>query len=182
MLLNHKRSNLNNILCAAILLLGSALVSCSSTKETLGLNKQVPDEFAVVKRAPLELPPNYTLRPPRPGTPRPQEQAPIENAREVVFGAQETSEIHSPSSPEEFLLKEAGAGNIDPDIRTKVDKESSEYVDKNKPVAEKLLDLVNTNDETPASVVDPKKEAERIKSNAEQGKPINDGETPTIEE
>ena len=33
----------------------------------LGFEKSAPDEFAVVKRAPLTLPPEYGLRPPRPG-------------------------------------------------------------------------------------------------------------------
>ena len=31
------------------------------------MGKRSPDEFAVVRRAPLILPPDYGLRPPRPG-------------------------------------------------------------------------------------------------------------------
>ena len=48
---------------------------------TLGLDKQAPDEFSVVARAPLELPPDYSLRPPRAGTLRPQDLTPTETAR-----------------------------------------------------------------------------------------------------
>ena len=44
-----------------------ALSGCSDAKEQLGLTRSAPDEFAVVKRAPLAMPPDYTLRPPRPG-------------------------------------------------------------------------------------------------------------------
>ncbi|MBM3559287.1 MAG: DUF3035 domain-containing protein, partial [Alphaproteobacteria bacterium] len=51
---------------AAVLAL--AVGGCGEdTKRSLGLSKPAPDEFSVVSRAPLSLPPNYTLRPPRPG-------------------------------------------------------------------------------------------------------------------
>ena len=42
-------------------------------KSTFGLNKRAPDEFAVPTRAPLSLPPDYSLRPPEPGAPRPNQ-------------------------------------------------------------------------------------------------------------
>ena len=51
-----------------------ALSACDSAKKQLGIERQAPDEFAVVKRAPLAMPPDYTLRPPTPGAQRPQEQ------------------------------------------------------------------------------------------------------------
>jgi len=41
--------------------------ACSSLKDNLGLEKKAPDEFAVVRNAPLSLPPDYNLRPPKPG-------------------------------------------------------------------------------------------------------------------
>ena len=59
----------------------AALAGCSGTvQEKLGLGKRAPDEFQVVRRAPLILPPDYSLRPPAarrsPGrrrrTPRPR--------------------------------------------------------------------------------------------------------------
>ncbi len=181
MLLNHK--HLKIALCAFTLILGAAtLTACESAKSTLGLEKQAPDEFAVLKRAPLELPPDYSLRPPRPGTPRPQEQEPVNKAREVVFGEQTAPQASQPSNPEESLLLKAGAAEVDPDIRAKVDRESTEYVEDNRPAAQKLLDLVNSDDTPPAVVVDPKAEAERIRENSEKGRPINEGETPTIRE
>lgn len=41
-----------------------ALSACSTlTKEKLGMTKKAPDEFMVVPRAPLSLPPEYDLRP-----------------------------------------------------------------------------------------------------------------------
>ncbi len=43
-----------------------ALTACggSSVKETLGLSRKAPDEFKVVARPPLSVPPQFNLRPP----------------------------------------------------------------------------------------------------------------------
>ncbi len=56
---------MNKVLCTALVLLGVlSLAACSSaTKEKLGIAKKAPDEFMVVPRAPLSLPPEYNLRP-----------------------------------------------------------------------------------------------------------------------
>ena len=47
------------------------LAGCQSTQKALGMSKVVPDEFRVVSKAPLAVPPDYALRPPAPGEPRP---------------------------------------------------------------------------------------------------------------
>lgn len=47
--------------------LGATTAACGSLKEDLGLLKEAPDEFAVVRNAPLSLPPDFNLRPPKPG-------------------------------------------------------------------------------------------------------------------
>ena len=72
--------NLTTNLFKIALLGGLALgvSGCESTRETFGLNKQAPDEFQVVSRAPLSLPPDFTLRVPEPGASRPQHQALLE--------------------------------------------------------------------------------------------------------
>ena len=148
------------------------LMGCEGTKEQLGLNRQAPDEFAVVKRAPLSLPPDYALRPPAPGAPRPQEQAASQQAKAAVLGGVAVSS-GSVSDAERTLLQLAGAEDADPAIRRKVDAETATRVDKNKPVVKKLLSIGD--DEVPARVVDPVKEAERLQEGGE-------GETPSIDD
>jgi hypothetical protein len=37
------------------------LSSCKSTKKTLGLTENMPDEFQVTKVAPLQMPPHFIL-------------------------------------------------------------------------------------------------------------------------
>jgi len=40
------------------------LSSCSSIKKGMGLEKDVPNEFLIEKKAPLVLPPDYKILPP----------------------------------------------------------------------------------------------------------------------
>ena len=54
----------NKNLFTIILLLICSLSSCSSVKKTLGLEKDVPNEFLIEKRDPLTLPPDYNILPP----------------------------------------------------------------------------------------------------------------------
>ncbi|RKK04340.1 DUF3035 domain-containing protein, partial [Teichococcus wenyumeiae] len=60
---------------AAALLLLPLLAGCGQdTARTLGFTRDAPDEFSVVTRAPLSLPPSLGNLPvPRPGSTRPQE-------------------------------------------------------------------------------------------------------------
>lgn len=63
---------------AALLLGGCATL--------FGEENQRPDEFAVARNAPLVIPPDYTLAPPRPGDPRPQAADAQAQALEALFG------------------------------------------------------------------------------------------------
>ena len=72
------------------LLVGTALVSLagcgSGVKQALGIGKDAPDEFAIVTKAPLVIPPDFNLRPPQPGAPRPQTSTPSQQAENMMFG------------------------------------------------------------------------------------------------
>lgn len=160
----------------------AALSACSNAKEKMGLTHRAPDEFAVVKRAPLAMPPDYELRPPSPGAPRPQEEAVEDQARAVVFGGEQqaASRSSSPDSTEEAVLQQTGASAADPSIRRTVDVEAATIKDDNRPVAEKLLGWAKKDKgEAPSSVVDAAAEAERLKQNEEEGRPVTEGQTPT---
>lgn len=169
--------------CLLVLTSSIALLSaCSGTKETLGLNRQSPDEFKVVKRAPLEMPPGYGLRPPAPGAPRPQEQAPETQAKASLLGADAIKTSSAQSDGEAFLLQDAGADIADPAIRQKVNAETVSLKDRNKPVVQKILGVGGGRDETAATIVDAKAEAQRIKQNKDAGRPVTEGTSPSIED
>jgi hypothetical protein len=59
-----------------------------SVQEALGMGKRSPDEFAVVRRAPLIVPPDFELRPPEPGAPRPNIGRTSDQARVALTGNQ----------------------------------------------------------------------------------------------
>lgn len=161
-----------------------SLSACESTKEQFDFSKKAPDEFAVVKRAPLEMPPNYNLPPPTPGASRPQEQATDQLARNVVIGEDATREIaheNNVSEGEAILLQKTGGANANPAIRRAVDKETAEISEDETPGIDKLKKMVGQNVETPAKVVDPAAELNRLKQNQAQGKPLSTGKTPSLD-
>jgi hypothetical protein len=104
------------------------LGGCSSLDRAFGLEKVVPDEFAVVSRAPLAIPPDYSLRPPRPGAAPTQEVSSTTKAHAAIFraGDQQAAlpDADKRSPGENELLKAAGAGTAAPDIRDTITKES----------------------------------------------------------
>lgn len=66
-------------------LAGALLISgCTDLKKAIGLERSTPDEFAVELRAPLEMPPDFDLRPPQPGASRPQDTSSDKLARQVI--------------------------------------------------------------------------------------------------
>ena len=175
--------NKNNILFMAMLFTAVlALPGCSDVKQELGVGRNSPDEFMVVKRAPLTLPPEYTLRPPSdPSEAQPAAQAATQ-AKTTLLGKAETPVVDG--AGEKTLLGKLGVASANPNIRKVIDEENGYISLKSRPVAEKLIfwdDQGPTADDAPSSVVDPQKEAERIKQNKAAGKPINDGTVPVIE-
>ena len=150
-------------------------------KTSLGLEKDAPDEFAVITRAPLEMPSGIALPPPTPGATRPQETTTFQQAEQAVFGDAQRSAPAS-GSAENILLQKAGAQESNPDIRATVNRETAEMKERNVPVAKKLLGLGGVAYDSSATVVDAKKELERLQKNRAEGKPVTHGETPVVEE
>src|SRR5215471_1817760 len=73
------------VFLSAVCLAGaSPIAGCTDLKKSIGLEPTLPDEFAVESRAPLTIPPDFDLRPPTPGAPRPQEKASNQQAKQVI--------------------------------------------------------------------------------------------------
>ncbi len=98
--------------------------------------KSSPDEFAIATKAPLVVPPDYALRPPRPGESRPQELSPSERAQQVLLG--DTSAA-PPTLGEQALLQRAGAFTANPNIRNLLNAETGGRGEKNRSFANQLL-------------------------------------------
>ena len=95
-----------------------------------------PDEFRVVTKAPLTLPPDYSLRPPAPGEPRPQELQPESAARQALIGQRE-GDVRSDG--ERLFVAKAGADHADPLVRYVVDDEFGNLAHKDKSFADYVM-------------------------------------------
>jgi hypothetical protein len=105
----------------ALGLVGLTLAGCGGG----GLNRTRPDEFAVARRAPLVVPPDFALAPPSPGAPRPQEADSSTQALQAMFGGTAPR-----SAPETATLNRAGADRSAPGIRSEVGSPQTSAVDK----------------------------------------------------
>jgi hypothetical protein len=101
----------NFVIVAALAL---SVAGCSGVKESLGATKQSPDETAVTARAPLVVPATFSLKPPQPGAPRPQDANPGMQVQRILGGAPKSSA----ATPGELeLLAASGATQADPNVR-----------------------------------------------------------------
>jgi len=113
-----------------------ALGACGGLGRSAGLSRVTPDEFLTVASAPLSVPPEYGLRPPAPGQPRPQELAPESAARQILLG-QRQSVTRTPG--EQALVTAAGADRADPLARYVVDDEFGDIAHKEESFANRVL-------------------------------------------
>src|SRR3546814_15608101 len=94
------------------------------------------------------MPPEFNLRPPQPGAPRPQEGTAQQRAETVVFGtgqegfgAAGTVQPANISQGETALLSQAGAANADPNIRQIVTQEATDLLVAERSFVDRLLFL-----------------------------------------
>jgi len=159
------------------LVAATSLGGCDAFYRAIGREKVVPDEFAVVSRAPLAIPPDYSLRPPRFGAQRPQEEAPVDQARQTVFRAGEDAKSNLPpaadnrSAGEGELLKEAGAASAPKDIRQLVETDASSTAGMSDGFIDKLAFWRKDEPKLGPTdaVIDPVAESQRIQDQKESG-------------
>lgn len=160
--MTHRFSAIALLCCVLV-----ALSACNKTKQTLGLTRQEgPDEFSVMERAPLSVPPDYALRPPRAGTFEGNNVPAQAQARRIILGS-ETEGDTAPaaaSSATDLVLQKAGADQAQPNIRATLDKETTVLSTQNKTVAEKLLFFTKDKGPavTPAEKLDAREEAQKL--------------------
>jgi len=180
------RSLLLPLTCAAAA--GLMLGGCSAFENLGGAKKVSPDEFKIVSHSPLTMPPNAELRPPRPGEPRPQETSPADQAKEalspVLAGRVQAKTTAGPptgapgDSSEQALIAKAGAGGVDPNIRSQVNRDTRTLAEQDKTWIDSLIFWQDK--PIPGVIIDPEKEQQRLREAQASGKPSS-GATPTIE-
>ena len=162
----------------ALLTVVLVMSGCGATKRALGLEKTVPDEFAVAAPAPLAIPPDFNLRPPAPGADRPQQLSASQQARTALVGRARLQDyLNRGLTPgEASLLAHAGADSVPPQIRDTLDKEVSSFAGEQKAFTDRLVYWR----EGGAVAIDPAAEMKRLSENAAAGKKANDGPIPVI--
>lgn len=138
----------NRVIVATVLVAAAGLAGCQSTQKALGMSKVTPDEFRIVTKAPLVVPPDYALRPPAPGEPRPQELQPESVARNALLGQREAE---SRSAGEKMLVAKAGAEKADPLVRYVIDDEFGDIAHKEKSFADRVMFWKGDDASAPAS-------------------------------
>ncbi|ACT58678.1 DUF3035 domain-containing protein [Hirschia baltica] len=116
-----------------------------------------PDEFRVVRKAPLSVPPEYNLRPPAVGEAVPAELQSDDSARAILFGDRVGSQA---SEGERLLVQKADADAIDPKIRAQVDYDATGTLRKSKSLSDKILFFKG--DGNDATIIEPANEAQRL--------------------
>jgi hypothetical protein len=178
------RTNFSNPRLNRSLLLGGALIllsGCSGDKlsRTFGLTRDAPDEYTVTTRAPLSMPPDYNLRPPRPGTPRPQEQSERQQAEEVLAPQTALNAPVGAASPGQAALIQQAGPPAPGDIRGQVDRDAHNAADDDSFI-DKVLYWRKPN--TQDVQVDAQAEAQRLRQDSALGRPPDVGDTPIIQQ
>jgi hypothetical protein len=162
--------------CALILLAGC---NSNTLSRTFGLTRDAPDEYTVTTRAPLSMPPDYNLRPPRPGAPRPQEQSEREQAAEALVPQLALGAPQGGASPgQSALVQEAGPA-APADIRRRIDQEANRSNGDDSFIDQVLYWRKSDSQHVQ---VDAGKESQRLRENAALGERPDVGNTPIIQQ
>lgn len=172
---------MRTILCLAALTSVLSLSACGGDElsRTFGLTRDAPDEFQVTTRAPLSMPPDFTLRPPRPGASRPQELTQQQQAEAaLVPDSINASRQRTALSTGQQALVQAAGRPAPANIRAEVDSEAT-LDNPGRSFADRLMFWRAA--PPPGTAVDPVREAQRLRQNAALGQSTEAGDTPIIQ-
>ena len=173
----NKNDRTRNLLrLAALGGMALLLVGCDSIREAAGVTKEPPDEFAVVTKAPLVMPPDYNLRPPKPGAAPTNQQSPTDSAREALsemdpatIATQMTGDY---SQEEKIVLANTGGAVADHAIRQQIAADAKSMEATNDELTTKLLfEKVDTNAGNPVDADAEKQRLDAAKSAKENNAP-----------
>ena len=162
------KNNMYLIFMIIILLFMSA---CSDFRRAIGTEKSSPNEFEVITRPPLSLPPDFMERPNKENLDQTigEKTSSLGQAKNI-FGSKDKKV----SSYNELFSTDL----IEENIRTKIDEETKGIIfEKRLPAQIVFGGLPNV-----GPVLDKMKEDERLRKNKMQNKSLTEGATPAIDE
>jgi hypothetical protein len=154
--------------------MGLLLIGCQSIRDAAGISKQPPDEFAVVTKAPLVIPPDFNLRPPKPGAVPTNQVSPTASAEAALYGDDPSSVAAAIagnfSQEEKVLLARSGGAVADHGIRQQITADAKQMEATDETFTDKVL--FRGPEPDAGKAVDADAEAERIGDARAQGKSI----------
>jgi hypothetical protein len=160
---------------------GLALCGCETIRNAAGMDKMPPDEFAVLTKAPLVVPPDYNMKPPRPGAAPTNQSDATESAQAALFGADPATIAASISGNysegEKLLMANAGVANADPIIRQHLQSDRKNMLGADDSFTDEILFWKGPKTD-PGKPVDADAEAKRIDAQKAGQAP---GEAPKTE-
>lgn len=130
---------------SVVIITSLGLGACGTMRELSGLDKKTPDEFRVLSKPPLVMPPDFNLRPPRAGEPAPQQLTSSAQAINALFPGR-TTLPPAASAGENALTRKVGANSVSPNIRSVVSDDETIVVEK----GGLLVDVLTTGEVTDA--------------------------------
>ena len=128
---------------AALAGLALSLAGCDTIRSAAGISKDSPDEFAVVTKAPLIVPPDFNLRPPRPGAAPTNQVSPTGAAQAALFSddpnAVQNSLGGGYSAEEKLILANSGGAVADHSIRQELASDEKSMEGSNQSFTDEVL-------------------------------------------
>ena len=101
-----------------LIILNLFLTSCSTVRESAGVNRKVIDEYSVIENPPLVIPPNFNLLPIEQIKSKDIEDADSELAKEILFGLDnDQNKVTTNNSLISEIVSETKGNNEDLNIR-----------------------------------------------------------------
>ncbi len=170
------------VFLAPLMLAPLALGGCSSgTLQTLGLQRDPPDEFQVTTQPVLAMPPDLNaaasaLPAPTPGAPRPQDVAVPQQAEDAMLGGAALQGGTPSTAGDQAFLQKAGPPPP-PDIRQEINAQAAR--DARSQTLGNRLNPFGIAEAKPA-LVDASQERQRLQKNAALGLSPAVGSTPLV--
>ena len=155
-------------ICVIIILTALSACAGGDRANLLGIDRNKPDEFAILKSSPLVIPSNNSSLP-APRSLAEREKKPEMRGEVIITEKNNISNTPRDITVHEKTFIKVALGNINPDpkIRDKID---TEYQQKNTSFLEKA-NPINLGDK----IVSSKKEYNRLQELKKSGKPLNSG-------
>jgi len=164
----------NVLRMAALAGMALALIGCESIREAAGVTKEPPDEFAVVTKSPLVIPPDFNLKPPKPGAVPTNQASPTDAAQTALFGddpSAAAAALPGNFSPEErVVLANSGGANADPAIRKQITADEKQMEATDDSFTDELL--FSSPDPYKGAPLNADAEAQRIDAAKAQGQQV----------